>query len=368
MPDETCMAFDSVAPFNPNTLHRFIVGADPAPRAMSLAEVKALGDPFASLLLARGIVPRSGEEVLAKIKAAVPANSPLKQHSSFILGEGSQLASTVESAAVDRTLRFVITVGTGPNGPDLMLSVPDPNQPNLIELMAWDRKVGGFNYYRSTGDGAMWMFAGNSRDALRDASHRSGAPVMKELKTPWINWHSPAANIPDTAFAANDPRRTHDWFKNKEPGGGLTFEFEAARPAMTRWAKARFAKLRKGGGTVARHRQDLCEVPREVRRSHGRRRWLHRQGRHALLLSGARTRIRRPSRLARGRRDGARQQETGRVPADGRSLEPDLLRPPARSSTSRTLDRQDREGQEHFFARAGERDPRGRQDRARRHT
>ena len=59
----------------------------------------------------------------------------------------------------------------------------------------------------------MWMLAGNSRDALRDASrrkgvfesHRSGAPLMKELKTPWINWHSPAANIPETAFAADDP-------------------------------------------------------------------------------------------------------------------------------------------------------------------
>jgi hypothetical protein len=268
VPDETCMAFDSVAPFNPSALHRFIVGADPAPRAMSAAEVKALGDPFATLLLARGRFPRSGEEILARIKAAVPANSPLKKHSSFILGEGSQLASTTESAAVDRTLRFVVTMGMGPNGPDLMLSVPDPKQPDLVEVMAWDRKVGGFNYYRSTGDGAMWMFAGNSRDALLDASrlkgvfesHRSGAPLMKELKTPWINWHSPAANIPETAFAADDPRRTHDWFVNKEPGGGLTFEFEAARPAMTRWAKARFAKLRKSGGTVARPRRFMEQI------------------------------------------------------------------------------------------------------------
>jgi len=149
-----------------------------------------------------------------------------------------------------------------------MFSVPDPKQPNLIELMAWDRKVGGFNYYRSTGEGAMWMFAGNSRDALRDASrrkgvfesHRSGAPLMKELKTPWINWHSPAANIPETVFAENDPRRTHDWFKNREPGGGLTFEFEAARPAMSRWAKARFAKLRTSGGTVARPRQFMVQI------------------------------------------------------------------------------------------------------------
>jgi hypothetical protein len=57
MPDETWRAFDSVAPFDPNVLHRFVVWADPAPRALSPAEVKALGDPFASLLLARGQIP-----------------------------------------------------------------------------------------------------------------------------------------------------------------------------------------------------------------------------------------------------------------------------------------------------------------------
>jgi hypothetical protein len=268
VPDETCMAFDSVAPFGGNVLHRFVVGADPAPRAMSPAEVKKLADPFASLLLARGVFPRSGEEVLARIKAAVPKGSPLKLHSSFVLGEGSQLASTPESAGVDRTMRFVVTVGTGPNGPDVMFSVPDPKQRGLVELMAWDRKVGGFNYYRSTGNGSMWMFAGNSRDALREASrrkgvfesHRSGAPLMLELKTPWTNWHSPAANIPQTAFAANDPRRTHNWFVNKEPGGALTFELEAAQPAMTRWAKARFAKLRQSGGTVTRPRVFMEQI------------------------------------------------------------------------------------------------------------
>jgi hypothetical protein len=262
------MAFDEVAAFDPKVLHRFIVGADPVPRAMSKAEVGVLGDPFATLVLSRGKVPRSGEQVLTMIKAAVPANSPLKKHSSFVLGEGSQLASTTESAGVDRTMRFVLIVGAGPNGPDLMFSVPDPKQPNLIELMAWDRKIGGFNYYRSTGDGAMWMLAGNSRDALRDASrhkgvfesHRSGAALMKELKTPWINWHSPAANIPATAFASDDPRRTHPWFTNREPGGGLTFEFEAARPAMSRWAKARFAKLRTSGGTVTRPRNFMEQI------------------------------------------------------------------------------------------------------------
>jgi hypothetical protein len=235
---------------------------------MSPAEVRALGDPFASLLLARGKVPRSGQELLDQLKAAVPKGNRLKTQRSFILGEGSQIASTKESAGVDRNLRFVVTLGRGAQGPDVFVSVPDPKQPSLIEVMAWDRKAGGFNYYRSTGDGAMWMFAGNSRDALRDLSrrkgpfesHRSGALLMKELKTPWINWHSPAANIPETAFAKNDPRRTHEWFTKKDPGGALAFELDAARPAMTRWAKARFAALRKKGGTVTRPRQIMEQI------------------------------------------------------------------------------------------------------------
>ncbi len=135
--------------------------------------------------------------------------------------------------------------------------------------MAWDRIHGGFNYYRSTGAAAaMWMFAGNSRDALHESSrlkgpfeaHPSGALLMKELKTPWVHWDSPAANIPDTAFPANDPRRRHEWFRKKDPGGALAFEKGAARPAMTRWARARFAPLRRKGGTVARPRQIVEQI------------------------------------------------------------------------------------------------------------
>lgn len=265
MPDETCRAFDSVAAFDPNALHRFIVGADPAPRKMSTAEVRALGDPFATLLLARGKVPRSGEELVEKIKAAVPSGDPLKRQSSFVLGEGSQLAA---NAGVNRSIRFVVTLGRGQDGPDVFVSVLDPKRSGGIEVMAWDRKAKGFNFYRSTGNTAMWMLAGNSRDALRESSrgkgpfesHPSGALLMKELKTPWINWHSPDANIPETAFAQNDRRRTHPWFTKKESGGALTFENAAARPAMTRWAQARFAALRKKGGNVTRPRQIMEQI------------------------------------------------------------------------------------------------------------
>ncbi len=260
MPDESCRAFDSITPIDPGVLQRFLVGVDAGPRQMSAAEVDALGDPFARLLIAQGTFPRSAEAVVESIKAAVGAGTPLKRHSSFILGEGSQLSVGPKTAGVDRSLRFVVTIGSGPDGPDIFLSAFDPKQPGGIELMAWDRNEGGFNFYRSTGPKAIWMFAGNSRDALRDAtrgkgpfeSHRSGALLMKELKSPWINWHSPDAGIAANVFAAHDRRRTHEWFKDKEPTGGLSFEAEAARPAISRWADARFSRFESDGGNINR--------------------------------------------------------------------------------------------------------------------
>jgi hypothetical protein len=266
VPDETCRAFDSVVPGDPNALHRFVVGADAAPQRMSAAQVKALGDPFARLLLARGNFPRTAEDVVEGIRAAVRKADPLRRLQTFVVGEGSQLPRAADSAAVDRNLRFIVTLGRGPDGPDVFVSVGDPKQVGGVEVMAWKRGAGGFNFYRSTG--RMWMFAGNSRDALQPRSrgkgpfesHPSGALLMKELKEPWNNWHSPLANIPVTAFAPGDRRRRHPWFTGRAPGGAYALEFGAARPAITRWAQKRFARLRNQGGTVGRPRQIMRQV------------------------------------------------------------------------------------------------------------
>jgi hypothetical protein len=266
VPDETCRAFDSVAQGDPNALHRFVVGADAAPKKLTASEVKALGDPFATLLLARGRFPRTGEDVVDGIRAAVRKGHALKRLATFVVGEGSQLPAAGASAGVNRNLRFIVTLGRGPDGPDVFISVGDPKQVGGIEVMAWKRGAGGFNYYRSTG--RMWMFAGNSRDALQPKSrgkgpfesHPSGALLMKELKEPWNNWHSPLARIPPTAFPQGDRRRRHAWFTGREPGGAYSLEFEAARPAITRWAQKRFARLRNQGGAVGRPRQIMEQV------------------------------------------------------------------------------------------------------------
>lgn len=268
MPDETCMAFDQVERIDPKTLNRFVVGADPRPRPMTRRQVKALGDAFARTFFAKGKIPRSAQQVIDGIKAAAPKKSPLRTQRSFVVGEGSQIAMTAATATVQRTLRFVVTLGRGPGGPDVFLSTGHPQKGGGVEVMAWDAKADGFNYYRSTGPRAAWMFAGNSRHALLDASrgkgpfesHPSGALLMKELKAPWINWHSPDAGISESVFARNDDRRRHPWFTDKDPGGALAFETDAARPAMERWAKARFAAIRRNGGTVTRPRHIMEQI------------------------------------------------------------------------------------------------------------
>lgn len=265
MPDETCRAFDQPGlSLDPKSLNRFIVGADARPRTMSRAEVRALGDPFATLVLAKGKIPKSAQQVVDMVSAAAPAGDPLSERQSFVVGEGSQVAP---GEGVERNLRFIVTLGRGPKGPDLFLSVMHPRMAGGVEVMAWDRGAGGFNYYRSTAN-ALWMFAGNSRDALRNPSrgkgpfesHPSGAVLMKELKTPWQNWDSPAASVPPSAFQTGDDRRNHPWFVDKHPAGAIALEAEAVRPAIERWARARFASLRKKGGTVARPNQILEQI------------------------------------------------------------------------------------------------------------
>jgi hypothetical protein len=266
--DDSCAVFGQLnLSQNRNKIHRFIVGVDKKPRPMTAEEAKVLADPFATLLLRKGIFPRTAEGCLKEIDKATRRNSPLRRHMSFLLGETSQLPVT---ASVRRNIRFVITRGSDgnvpPEGPDILLSVSFPDQKD-IELMAWDRKRGGFNYYRAVGDGPTWVFAGNARRALVDPtqgkgpfeSHKSGAFLMKELKLPWINWHSPEAPISAQAFPKNDARVKHEWFTKKEPGGAYTFEFAVARPAIERWAKKRFDTLA-ATGTVDDPRRIMEQI------------------------------------------------------------------------------------------------------------
>jgi hypothetical protein len=263
--DVSCQVFGTLTALEPDVIHCFVVGEDPAPRPMAPDEAaQELGDPFATLLLLKGTFPQTGADVMARFKEAVGDDDPLGKQRSFVLGEGSQLLPSEAADSVQRGMRFVVATESGPDGPDVIISAFHPDD-GSVELMAWDRTSGGFNYYRTVGQENAWVFAGNSRHALSDPtqgkgpfeSHTSGAILMKELQIPWVHWHSFEAPMPPTVFPEGDARRTHPWFTEKD--GAEVCETEVAIPSIARWARVRFDRMA-DGGTVQDPRRVLEQV------------------------------------------------------------------------------------------------------------
>ncbi|MDQ4144911.1 MAG: hypothetical protein M3198_14460 [Actinomycetota bacterium] len=243
-----------------DAVHRFVLGEDDRPRRLSTEEAsRELGDAFAQRLLINGTFPRTAGEVLSSIEEAVGAGDPLRVHQFFLVGEGSQIPPG--SSPVERNLRFLATCGTGPGGPDIMVSAFHPDQ-GTVEVMAWDERAAGFNYYRTVGRSSAWVFAGNSRHALspptRDngpfESHKSGHFLMKELRLPWVNWDSPQARI-DPSVLADEGLLNHPWVRRLAIGGAYTLEEDVALPSIGRWTRARIAALLRG---------DALETPRRI--------------------------------------------------------------------------------------------------------
>jgi hypothetical protein len=255
--DVSCGVFGRLRGLDRGAINRFVVGEDTQPRALTPEQAGAeLGDPFATLVLLQGTFPTTAAGALEALAAAAGAGSPLASHRSFVLGEGGQLAAGAPPDVVDGAIRFVVSTGTDGDGPDVIVSAFHPASSD-IELMAWDLKSDGFNFYRAIGDPPAWVFAGNSRHALSEPtrgkgpfeSHASGALLMKELKIPWNSWHSFEAQMPNTVFPPGDARLTHPWFTEKE--GAENCETAVAVPSMERWARARFARVLADGGELS---------------------------------------------------------------------------------------------------------------------
>jgi hypothetical protein len=259
-PHRPCGVFD-LQSLDDDAVHRFILGSDDHPIKLSPQEAtQQLGDRFAQLLLLQGVFPRTAGQVLNEIGQAVPSGDPLRTRQFFLVGEGSHIAPN-SGVAGKRPLRFLATVGKGPDGPDIMLSAFNPDH-GTVELMAWDLERGGFNYYRTVGASSAWVLAGNSRHALtaptRDngpfESHKSGHFLMKELKFPWVHWDSPAARI-DEQVLDEEGWLDHPWVANRAPRGAETLETGVAIPAIRRWTRARLEALVSGNSQ---------ETPRRV--------------------------------------------------------------------------------------------------------
>lgn len=250
--DVSCRAFEQIEPGEEGVLLRFVVGEDAAPRTMPQEEIEAeLGDPLARLLLS-GHFPATAEELLAGIDSIAPEDDPLRQQRTFFLGEESQVLPIDNLDSANTGLRFLVARGLTSQGADLLISASHPRQ-GLVEVMGWDARNDGFNYYRTVnGTARTWVWAGNSRHALHQPTmgkgpfetHTAGNFIMKELRFPWVHWNSFAANIFPSVFSDGDIRRDHPWFTSKD--GADVCELDIAMPSIRRWTAVRFARAQAG--------------------------------------------------------------------------------------------------------------------------
>jgi hypothetical protein len=236
-------------------IHRLVVGIDAKrPVEMSDAEIAGqLNDPLATVVLRQSHFPKDVHEVLAVLDAA----GALLQTHAFLASEGGQIQDRV--TPIDRQFRWVITRADQDQRPDLLISTGaegDLSQ-SFLQILAWDAVNGVFNYYQRLQQEGVWVYSGCSDDALRAPtrgkgafdSHVNGSMVMKELRSPWQNWHSNVASI-DTTLG--DATLQHSPFLKAPILQGAEDLETIVKGGINRWTKARFAAI---------HRQGSIEDP-----------------------------------------------------------------------------------------------------------
>jgi hypothetical protein len=241
---------------DPNQIQRLILGLDDPPvvRPLTEPEVVELNDPFAALLLRRGVFPTDVNSLLEALVAATPPMDPLRVQRSFVVGEGSQIQFSPETASLRRDLRLAIACGQ--DDVDVLVSTAATGDvaSRFLQVMGWDESAGAFQYYeRRFG---LWIWAGSSFHSLNPPSrgegpfdsHVNGGMVMKELKRPWNHWHSGVAPIPNEVLAPDDPARNDPLFENRRDA--YEFETTVVRPGIVRWTNARFAAARTTDGLI----------------------------------------------------------------------------------------------------------------------
>lgn len=235
---------------------RIVVGRDTAPHPMTEAELGALDDSFARMVLREGLRPMSVDAVMAALDAQSArvnfASVAVPVQRSFLVGEGGQVTLGDAAAGLDRALRFVVA-RTNPGTEQLILmSVDDqPWSPaGLLQVLSWDDTKHAYNFYQRRN--GRWTYAGDGNDALEPPTrglgpfdgHVNGSLVMKELREPWLHWDSMSASIPPESFGPAHPILAHRLMA--ELTGAEILEDEIIVPGIDRWTDARLDRAIQG--------------------------------------------------------------------------------------------------------------------------
>ncbi len=163
---------------------------------------RTLGDRFAKTILP----DLDRENRLEVVLNALRADSPANKLQTFVVDEFIRLSDANGPVGLTNK-RCVLAFSRQPLIDEVMISMSfSPNEfrkvlapGDLVEIWAWDEGRGVLNFYEWAQNG-VWSFVGSSPLADDPPSlvasnrclecHRSGVPIMKELRIPWNNWES----------------------------------------------------------------------------------------------------------------------------------------------------------------------------------
>ena len=287
--------------------------------------------------------------------------------------------------------------------------------------------AGGFNYYQTVGPqlglGVRRQLAARPRPTRPQGkgpfeSHLSGNVVMKELRFPWLHWHSFAAEHPAVGAARGPAARRPPLGDRHQAGRRRGLRAPVAIPSIRRWTRARFDRLLANGGVVddpgrillqvlgtpsvnlvtgpresrsfaagdavvlpraffvdtegarprssaapaaavLRPRRDLPAEPDRLRVTGGRRQGFVRPGDTHFPFAVPERRVRGPGRPRGGARARAADPAAGRLPADDRLPQPGLLAAPRRPAGPRAGAGDGDRRREQLLRRDGRRHRRG---------
>ena len=202
-------------------IYRFIDGIESCMIPMAAGDLATeLNDPWGALVLRKnaggaGPWPASVADIVNAM-GSVSASNQLQQFS-YLVGEGTQIPTTIAPRTGNRDLRYVITWGPSIASPSVFLSAApagvSPGQPApFLQIIAFDATKQKFNYYQYISNSSVtndpgttksWSWAGDTSFARAPQTvgqgcfrcHLNGGLNMKELTPPWNNWQSPQASV-----------------------------------------------------------------------------------------------------------------------------------------------------------------------------
>lgn len=181
---------------------------DGSGRPADAAFLDSLSDPFAQIVLKRpGACPRSLSEMVDKLRLEDDdrcEDDPRSGMLGRVVSERAQwlgkpdIMRAVVSRQCQRRLPYELVYTTS------NIDADNPVLPQTdIQVMAFDRTSGVYNFYalEGEGEGAQWVFHGNSFDQIDPATaatsacascHTDGGLAMREIDEPWVHWESAA--------------------------------------------------------------------------------------------------------------------------------------------------------------------------------